>query len=136
MIKGRPAYIRQQFYEFPYNVYIGFSGGKDSSAVVKLLYTAAQSLAQNPCTFTVVYCDTGVENPIVDSYVKRVLRDLDREAQFDGIAFSTKIIQPSTEQSFFARLIGRGYPPPTNSFRWCTKDISIRPFQRSLEGQK
>jgi DNA sulfur modification protein DndC len=133
MIKGRIAYITKQFIRFPSEVYIGFSGGKDSSTVVKLLYTAAQALAQDRCTFTVTYCDTGVENPVVDRYVKGVLQDLDHEAQIDGMPFRTKIIQPSVEQSFFVRLIGRGYPPPTNSFRWCTKDIRIRPFRTFLE---
>jgi DNA sulfur modification protein DndC len=66
MITNRLAYIKGQFDVFPKEVYIGFSGGKDSSAVVKFLYTAARSFAESPCKFTVAYCDTGVENPVID----------------------------------------------------------------------
>ena len=95
MIRGRIAYITKQFSRFPSEVYIGFSGGKDSSAVVKLLYTAALALPRDRCTFTVTYCDTGVENPVVDKYVKGVLQDLDHEAQINGMRFRTKVIQPT-----------------------------------------
>jgi DNA sulfur modification protein DndC len=64
-----------------------------------------------------------------------VLRDIDTEAESDRVPFATKIIQPTIEQSFFVRVVGRGYPPPTNSFRWCTKDIRIRPFRRFLKNR-
>jgi DNA sulfur modification protein DndC len=30
-------------------------------------------------------------------------------------------------------VIGRGYPPPTNSFRWCTKELRIRPVELHLK---
>jgi DNA sulfur modification protein DndC len=29
-------------------------------------------------------------------------------------------------------VIGRGYPPPTQFFRWCTKDLRIRPVQKFI----
>ncbi len=131
MIEDRIRFIGTEAVTFPQTVYVGFSGGKDSSAVVKLLYTAA--LRYKPdCRFVVVYCDTGVENPVIDRCVKSTLLALDREAQECRVDFRTKVIEPALDQSFFVRLIGRGYPPPTNSFRWCTKDVRIRPFQRFL----
>jgi len=136
MLAERLNYVQQQFGEFPRNVYIGFSGGKDSSAVVKLLYTARKECASAVCKFVVIYCDTGVENPIIDRHVKRTLVSLNEEARRDRLPFSCKVIEPAIDQSFFVRIIGRGYPPPTNSFRWCTTDIRIRPFQNFLKSSK
>jgi DNA sulfur modification protein DndC len=135
MIEERLAYISNEFDKWPSRVYVGFSGGKDSSAVVKLLYTAAKKAPQKAPEVEVVYCDTGVENPVIDSHVKKVLRQLEQEARSGGVKFKSRIIEPELDQGFFVRLIGRGYPPPTNSFRWCTKDVRIRPFRRFLREQ-
>ncbi len=112
---------------------IGFSGGKDSSAVVKLLWSCALQLRSECPPLKVVYCDTEVENPIIDAHVKSTLGKIQSEAQQAGINLQCKVIKPSTHQAFFVRIIGRGYPTPTNSFRWCTKDIRIRPFQAYLK---
>ena len=132
MIYQRLEYIRSQFCKFPRTIYVGFSGGKDSSAVVKLLYTAQKTYSGIPPRIVAIYCDTGVENPIINAFVKTTILSLRKEARKDGVAFDCKVIAPQVDQSFFVRIIGRGYPPPTNSFRWCTKDIRIRPFQRFL----
>src|ERR1700720_541121 len=117
MIEKRLEYIQSQFRIFPSTVYIGFSGGKDRSAVVKLLYTALKKSSGSLCKFVVIYCDTGVENPIIDRYAKNTLFSLKEEASQAGLPFECKVIEPETNQSFFVRIIGRGYPPPTNSFR-------------------
>ncbi len=135
MIEERIEYIRTQFKQFPETVYIGFSGGKDSSAVVKLLYTATRNHLINAPRFVVVYCNTGVENPIVDRFAKETLTALAKEAQTEGLSFACKVIEPELDQSFFVRIIGRGYPPPTNTFRWCTKDTRIRPFRNFLKSR-
>lgn len=113
---------------------IGFSGGKDSSAVVKLMWACALDLKSECPPLNVVYCDTEVENPVIDRHVKTTLSSLQREAQAAKIDLHCKVIRPAVHQAFFVRIIGRGYPTPTNSFRWCTKDIRIRPFQTYLSG--
>jgi len=113
---------------------IGFSGGKDSSAVVKLLWACALRLKSECPMLKVVYCDTEVENPVIDAHVKTTLSNLRKEAQCAKVDLHCKVIRPAVHQSFFVRIIGRGYPTPTNSFRWCTKDIRIRPFQTYLAG--
>lgn len=111
---------------------IGFSGGKDSSAVLKILWACAVNLKTECPALSVIYCDTEVENPVIDAHVKNTLSKIQNEAKHAGIALSCSVIRPAVHQSFFVRIIGRGYPTPTNSFRWCTKDIRIRPFQAYL----
>ena len=136
VVDERVAYVAVEMRRFPDKVHIGFSGGKDSSAVVKILLNAQLQLKGRKPKIEIIYCDTEVENQIIDRYVKTTLRRLDAEFRTLKINAATKIIRPLTKQSFFVRLIGRGYPPPTNSFRWCTTDIRIRPFQSFLRHQK
>jgi DNA sulfur modification protein DndC len=135
-LQERINFVANEMRNFPEVVHIGFSGGKDSSAVVKILLNALGTLNGQGPRVEIVYCDTGVENPVVDRFVKRTLRKITKECRLANIAVRTRIIQPQTHQSFFVRIIGRGYPPPTNTFRWCTTDIRIRPFQHFLRNQK
>lgn len=121
--------------EIDSTITIGFSGGKDSSAVVKILWACAKKLKSECPSIRVVYCDTEVENPIVDVHVKETLLRLREEAKSEGLDLDCEVIQPEPHRAFFVRIIGRGYPTPTNSFRWCTKDIRIRPFQAYLRGR-
>jgi DNA sulfur modification protein DndC len=112
---------------------LAFSGGKDSSALLCLVYTALLRLKSSVTrSVEVLYCDTKTENPIVDAFVKKFLRRLREEAREAGLALTVKVVSPASDRTYFARIIGRGYPPPTNSFRWCTKELRIRPVEKHL----
>jgi DNA sulfur modification protein DndC len=112
---------------------VGFSGGKDSSALLRLAYTAiARAKPQNHQPVVVVYCDTGVEIPVVSGIVRGTLRRLSREAKKEGLPLQVRIARPRLEDSYFVKVIGRGYPPPTNKFRWCTDRLRIAPIQRTI----
>jgi len=115
--------------------YIGFSGGKDSSALVKLVFLSLMQFADRARPITVVYCDTGVEIPIVSSLVRSTLRSLAREAEAFSLPLRIRIATPRLEDRYFVRVIGRGYPPPTNKFRWCTDRLRIAPVQRILRNE-
>ncbi len=82
---------------------------------------------------TLIYCDTGVENPILDSYVKSLLNHMRMEFAELAIPIEVRCLKAPPEDRFFVRLIGRGYPPPTNSFRWCTTGLRIRPVSRFIQ---
>jgi DNA sulfur modification protein DndC len=43
------------------------------------------------------------------------------------VPFRVCLLSSLLYNRFFVRIIGRGYPPPTNSFRWCTKNLRIAP---------
>jgi DNA sulfur modification protein DndC len=106
---------------------IGFSGGKDSTALLKVFASAARQARKLPAVIDVIYCDTGVENPVLDAYVKALFARLTDEFARTNVPFRTTILKAPLKNRFFVKLIGRGYPPPTNSFRWCTKNLRIRP---------
>lgn len=110
-----------------------FSGGKDSTAALKVCLQAYRNSDTKPERMTLIYCDTGVENPVLDQYVKQVLGRMEREFLDEKIPLEIRCLKAPPEDRFFVRLIGRGYPPPTNSFRWCTTGLRIRPVSHFIQ---
>lgn len=108
---------------------VGYSGGKDSSAMMKLLYQAIEDFPNPKKHIKIVYCDTGVEIPIITKFVKNIFLDLDKKSRDKKLPFSFHIAEPKITDRFFVKVIGRGYPPPTNIFRWCTDRLRIKPIQ-------
>jgi DNA sulfur modification protein DndC len=111
---------------------VGYSGGKDSSALLKLLFLALLDIKDYIRPMSVIYCDTGVEIPIVRSLARTTLNGLKKEAKAYGLPISTRMLSPNLNNRFFVKVIGRGYPPPSNKFRWCTDRLRIEPVQREL----
>jgi DNA sulfur modification protein DndC len=111
---------------------VGYSGGKDSSCVLKLLFHALCCAKFYHKPVTVLYCDTGVEIPVAVDLAQRVLQGFRSEAASFGLPISIRVVSPSIKQRFFVKVIGRGYPPPTDKFRWCTDRLRIEPVTRIL----
>jgi len=111
---------------------LAFSGGKDSSALLKLVYLALEELHEKTKPVTIIYCDTGVEIPIIRSFVIKTLYDLSREAVENNIPLRTQIVYPTLQDRYFSKVIGRGYPPPTFKFRWCTDVLRIKPISSAI----
>lgn len=111
---------------------LGFSGGKDSTALLKIFNSALGRTEGRPKLIDLIYCDTGVENPILDRYVQILFGRLQQEFSATDSPFRCTILQAPIEDRFFVKIIGRGYPPPTNNFRWCTKNLRIRPVAKFI----
>lgn len=108
---------------------IGFSGGKDSTAMLSLLIRSHIDGALPPKPIYILYCDTGVEIPPARDLTLRMLEVI--RSKYPSLARCV-VAKPAVEDSFFVKIIGRGYPPPTNKFRWCTDKIRIRPVERAV----
>jgi DNA sulfur modification protein DndC len=115
--------IQQEYIKSKGPWYLGYSGGKDSSALIKLLFLALSEMKNPSKTVTLVYCDTGVEIPIVSAFAHKTLRGIEREAQDLVLPIDINIASPVLEDRFFVKVIGRGYATPTNKFRWCTNRL-------------
>lgn len=111
---------------------IGYSGGKDSTSLLKLTYNSIKTIKKHHKKINVIYCDTGVEIPIVKSFVEDTFKKLSKESRFYNLPFKFKIISPVLEDRYFVKIIGRGYPSPTNKFRWCTDRLRVKPIQKML----
>jgi DNA sulfur modification protein DndC len=112
--------------------FLGYSGGKDSSALLKLVFVALMHVKRRPKPVTVVYCDTGVDIPVVRQLVDRTLDRMQDEARRYDLPILVRRAAPNLEDSYFVKVIGKGYPPPTNKFRWCTDRLRINPVKRLL----
>jgi DNA sulfur modification protein DndC len=116
---------------------IGYSGGKDSSAILQLTWLALADLPEDKRTkpVHVISTDTLVENPIVAAWVDSSLDSMRVMAESSGLPITPHKLTPETDKTFWVNLIGRGYPAPRNKFRWCTERMKISPstnFIRSV----
>ena len=108
---------------------IGFSGGKDSTCALSLVYIALQQLSpeQRDKHIYVVSSDTLVETPVVVDMINSAIRTINGSAAREGLPISAHTVVPKTDQTFWVNLLGRGYPAPNQSFRWCTERMKINP---------
>lgn len=114
---------------------IGFSGGKDSTVVLSLVYAALLLLNKSSKPKKRVYAvssDTLVETPIVKDMVGSVFDKINIQAQNDRLPISGHQVYPKPDQTFWVNLLGRGYPAPTTRFRWCTERMKIDPVSNFI----
>src|ERR1019366_5631674 len=127
--------IRDVYRRYPQPWVIGYSGGKDSTAVLQLIWNAIKELPpeerQKP--IFVIASDTKVETPVIVDYIDNTLRRINQVAKAEGMPFSAEKVMPTVNDSFWVNLIGRGYPAPTTRFRWCTERMKITPANRFIE---
>ncbi|WP_206474993.1 DNA phosphorothioation system sulfurtransferase DndC [Dietzia sp. KRD202] len=108
---------------------IGYSGGKDSTAVLQLVWQALAGLDADQRTkpVHVISTDTLVENPIVAAWVTHSLEVMNSEAAAQNLPLNAHRLTPAVADTFWVNLIGRGYPAPRPKFRWCTERLKIKP---------
>jgi DNA sulfur modification protein DndC len=115
---------------------IGFSGGKDSTAMLTLVWMALKEIKNDGLRWhreiVVVSNDTMVENPIITAYVNAVLDKIEKAAIEQNVPIKVVKTTPRLEDSFWVNLIGRGYPTPNSAFRWCTERLKIKPTSRYI----
>jgi DNA sulfur modification protein DndC len=106
---------------------IGYSGGKDSTASLQLVWTAVAGLPKDKRTkkIHVISTDTLVENPIIAAWVDVSLSQINLAARGQDLPFEAHRLTPSLENRFWVNLIGKGYPAPRPKFRWCTDRLKI-----------
>jgi DNA sulfur modification protein DndC len=108
---------------------VGYSGGKDSTAVLQLIWIALAEIdpSRRRKTVHVISTDTLVENPIVASWVNQSLSIMRKSAESSGLPITPHRLTPEVTDSFWVNLIGKGYPAPRPKFRWCTERLKINP---------
>lgn len=116
---------------------VAFSGGKDSTLVAHLVFEAVQRVRPSRRTreVHVLASDTQVETPAISEFVAAQLAGIEEGAKALGLPFTSHLVRPEVDQTFWVRLIGYGYPAPTRNFRWCTDRLKIRPSNAFLVQQ-
>ncbi|MCE9953247.1 DNA phosphorothioation system sulfurtransferase DndC [Aeromonas allosaccharophila] len=115
---------------------IGYSGGKDSTAILQLVWYSMQELhaegkANKPVH--VISTDTLVENPIVAMWVGRSLEQMRQAVAEQHLNIIPHRLTPEVKDRFWVNLIGRGYPAPRYKFRWCTDRLKINPSNNFIK---
>src|SRR5437868_249857 len=113
---------------------VGYSGGKDSSAVLQLVWLAIRELPahERKKPIHVITTDTLVEQPLVAAWVDTSQARMREAAPGQGMPITPHKLTPEIEDSFWVNLIGKGYPAPRAKFRWCTERLKIRPSNKFI----
>jgi DNA sulfur modification protein DndC len=108
---------------------VGYSGGKDSTTVVQLVWNALSKISpeQRKKHVYVISTDTLIENPIVAQWVNKSLLKMNKAANEQGLPITSHPLKPKLSNTFWVNLIGKGYPAPRPLFRWCTERLKIMP---------
>jgi DNA sulfur modification protein DndC len=121
--------LRQLYLEDKRPWLVGFSGGKDSTMLASLVFDAVLSIApeQRKKPVSVLCTDTRVEIPAIAGMIEGTLDRIGKCSQQHNLNIDASLLKPTIEESFWVNLIGRGYPPPNRTFRWCTQRLKIDP---------
>lgn len=113
---------------------VGYSGGKDSSAVLQLVWLAVSRLPpeQRRKPIHVISTDTLVEQPVVAAWVDASHLRMKSAAEEQGLPITPHKLTPDIKDGFWVNLIGKGYPAPRKKFRWCTERMKINPSNRFI----
>jgi DNA sulfur modification protein DndC len=116
---------------------VGYSGGKDSTTALQLIWTAIEALPAGERTkpIYVISSDTLVETPVVSRYIDITLERIQAASDGSGMPFVTHKVVPDVNRSFWVNMIGRGYPAPSRRFRWCTERLKIEPANEFIKSR-
>ena len=114
---------------------LGFSGGKDSTCMVQLIWNALSDMPPEKLhkKIYIISSDTLVESPKVIEQITGMLDMMEKAAKGSHLPVSTNLVRPLVEDSFWVCLLGKGFPAPSNMFRWCTDRLKIRNADRFIQ---
>ena len=114
---------------------IGYSGGKDSTAALQLVWMSIEGLPleQRKKTIHVMNTDTLVESPVVSKWVEKSLEAMKDAAKEKNLPIIPTRLTPDYNNTFWVNLLGRGYPFPRMKYRWCTDRLKIQPVNNFIK---
>jgi DNA sulfur modification protein DndC len=107
---------------------IAWSMGKDSTAVLTLTVQLISSgQVKAPESLTVLCADTRMELTPLWLAGQQTIKKL------QSLNIPVEIVMAPIDKRFFVYMLGRGVPPPSNTFRWCTGQLKVDPMKKALE---
>ncbi|MEN2465954.1 hypothetical protein [Ornithinibacillus sp. FSL M8-0202] len=96
---------------------VSYSGGKDSSLVLTLVWQAITQLpaSKRKRKIHVIMSDTAVETPVMELHQHSQLKLIEQSSKAQGLDHIIKVhmVRPPITSRFFYKIIGRGTPNPT-----------------------
>ena len=112
---------------------ITFSGGKDSTLTLILAIEYVLKNKDRVKSIDIVYSDTLLEIPSIHQFALDFLEFINKNDRISNLPITTHIVTPILEERFWVKVLGNGYPPPHQKFRWCTRRLKIEPCQEVLK---
>ncbi len=112
---------------------IAFSGGKDSSLVTVLAVELLRRRTIRNIQIDVVFSDTMMELPPFGENAIALIKYISEIAGRNSLLLRTHMAAAPIEHRFWFLVLGKGYPPPHNHFRWCTERLKIWPSSRIMK---
>ncbi len=116
---------------------IGYSGGKDSTCATQIIIDTLLELKKEKSKLSkkvyIISSDTMVETPMIINTIERTINGINSLAKKNNLPIEASIVRPDYDRGFWANLIGRGYPCPNQTFRWCTDRMKIEPANKFTE---
>ena len=104
-IEGLKETIRNLYLADDIPWVIGYSGGKDSTATLQLVWLALEELSpkqlKNAKTVHVINTDTMVESPVIEKWVEKSLKIMNEAAERDGLPFVSHRLTPAINNTFW-----------------------------------
>lgn len=122
MVSASRDYLESHYLADRRHWVVAFSGGKDSTAVLQLVFQLLIHLGprvQKPVI--VLASDTQVEAPNMAEFVASVLHRLGHTAAAQHLSLISLLVRPEPIESLWGKLIGRGCP---SLDRWAPKQTS------------
>jgi len=128
-------HIKKVYVTYNRPLIVGFSGGKDSTLTLQLVWEAIEGLPKEQVAHDihVITTDTLVETPAVRLYILENIENINKAARKVNLPIHAQLLTPLFEDSFWVNLIGKGYPAPSRMFRWCTERLKIAPVDRFIK---
>lgn len=137
LIEETKAKIKEIYLKDDMPWVIGYSGGKDSTCTTQIIVDSLLDLSENSIPLHkkvyVISSDTMVETPMIIETIEETINNINVLARRFNLPIEAQIIRPSITKSFWMNLIGRGYPCPNQTFRWCTDRLKIEPANHFIE---
>ncbi|SHI72694.1 DNA phosphorothioation system sulfurtransferase DndC [Halodesulfovibrio aestuarii] len=114
---------------------VGYSGGKDSTCTLQIVWEALARLPKEKRTKKIysISSDTYVEMPLIEQYLLGQISTLNHGATEQDLPIEAYTVEPDVDETFWVNMIGRGYPAPYRNFRWCTDRMKIKPTSRFIK---
>lgn len=96
-------------------IYVSFSGGKDSLAVLLLVRNALEK-----SEYKIIYNDTGIEFPETTEYIHELEKEIDKEIEI-----------AEGKDPFWNNI--EDFGPPGKDYRWCCKTCKLGPIGKHID---
>lgn len=103
-------HIKKVYLAYNRPLVVGYSGGKDSTVVMQLVWDAIEELPREQLKqdVHVISTDTLVETPYIIDYVATTLEQINQTARASNLPIYAHRLTPLFKNSFWVNLVGKG----------------------------